>query len=135
MAAGASALSLCESLAGRRANARVLDRLAVAATAADAVLSHTSRRRVEKAGVAEPLHEGDHGTLHRIGSVLSVPVPLACHALALLCARRSRALSIAAAVSLLAGTAIKRYVYVEAGKASAKRAGDYLHFTREDAEH
>jgi formate-dependent nitrite reductase membrane component NrfD len=134
IAAGASALSLFESLAGRSANARVLDRLAVGATATYAVLSRTAHTQVENAGVAEPLHEGVHGALHAIGGALSVPVPLACHALALLCGRRSRALSIAAAVSLLAGTAIKRYAYLEAGKASAKRAGDYLHFTREDAE-
>lgn len=132
MAAGASALSLCESLAGRGANARVLDRLAVGATVTYAVLSHSSRNQVAAAGVAEPLEKGVSGSLHRIGDALSVPVPLACHALALLCPRRSRVLSIAAAVSLLAGTAIKRYADLEAGKASAKRARDYLHYTRDE---
>jgi protein NrfD len=132
IASGASALSLCESLAGRTENARVLDRLAVSATATYAVLSHSARTQVEEAGVARPLKEGAHGTLHRIGGALSVPLPLACHALALLCPRRSRALSIAAAVSLLAGTALKRYAYVEAGKASARRARDYLHYTHDE---
>ena len=132
IASGAAALALCEQLAGRSANARVLDAVAVSATATYAVLSHASQRQAENAGVAEPLKEGPHGTLYRIGSALSIPVPLACHALSLISGRRSRALSIAAAVCVLAGTALTRYSYLEAGKASAKRPSDYLHYTRKE---
>jgi hypothetical protein len=54
------------------------------------------------------------------------------HALSLISGRRSRALSIAAAVCVLAGTALTRYSYSEEGKASAKHAADYLHYTREE---
>ena len=134
MASGAAALAMCEQLAGRCANARVLDSLAMSATATYAVLSHTAQRQVDDAGVGRPLDEAPHGTLYRMGSALSVAIPLACHALNLISGRRSRALSIAAAVSVLAGTALTRYAYLEAGKASAKRADDYLHYTREERE-
>jgi protein NrfD len=135
VASGAAALALCETLAGRDDNARVLGRLALSATATYAVVSHAASRQAQNAGVAEPLKEAPHGTLHAIGSVLSVPLPLACYALGLVTGRKSRALSIAASVSVLAGTLLTRYAYLEAGKASAKRARDYLHYTSEEAKH
>jgi hypothetical protein len=74
-----------------------------------------------------------YGTLKKAGDALLFAAPVACQVLALATGRRSRALSIASALSTLAGAALLRFAELEGGKRSAQRAGDYLRYASGDS--
>ena len=71
--------------------------------------------------------------MHKLGKLLAIALPLACYAVGALDRRRARSMAMAAAVSTLAGAAIGRYAELEAGKVSAKSAGDYLRYAGQES--
>jgi formate-dependent nitrite reductase membrane component NrfD len=131
-ACASAALAMIETLHGRRSNAAALERLGVTATVAYAAISECAEAKARAAHAASALDEPRMGALHRASKALAVAVPLACHALKALAPRRTRSLSLVAALSTLAGTALARYVDLYAGKASAKKPRDYLTLTENE---
>jgi hypothetical protein len=128
IASGAAALALAEALGGRMRNASTLELLALTAAATETVLTHRAEEKVREAQVHVP-----YGTLKKAGDALLFAAPIACRVLALATGRRSRALSIASALSTLAGAALLRFAEFEGGKQSAQRAGDYLRYASGDS--
>jgi len=126
MAGGAAALSLLERANGRAENCRRLDTLAVVATAVEAIAGAEVNRR-HRAATAP-----DSGALPRepTARALAQGVPLACYAVNLLRREPSPALSVVAALSILAGSAITRNTELQAGRASAQDADEYFRFGR-----
>jgi protein NrfD len=121
MATGAAALSLTEQI-DEPANSRVLDRVALTATAAELAVSVVSERRQRAKGVGRPLRQGGWGVAHTFGALaLGAGVPLACYGLNLMRKRRSRNLSIAASLAVLAGGMIMRQAVLHAGQQAARR--------------
>jgi formate-dependent nitrite reductase membrane component NrfD len=120
IAAGAAALSLAEQLAGRHHSAATVDRIMLAGAAAYAFLSHASRQQRRRAGADASL-EQPFGTMHQVGSTLAVAVPVACHLFGALSGRDRRTPSLLAALAVLAGTALSRHAFVQAGNASARQ--------------
>lgn len=131
-ACASAALAIIETLNGRSSSAAALERLGVTATVAYAAISRRAEAKARAAQAASPLDEPPYGALHRASKVLAVAVPLACHGLKALAPRHAGSLSLIAAVSTLAGTALARYVDLYAGKASAKKPRDYLTLARGD---
>jgi protein NrfD len=132
IAAGAAALSIAEQLSGNDHSARALDTLGLVATGTYAVISRTARERLHEAGVDAPLETSRAAPLHKAGATLSTTIPLVCHVLNALGGNRSRALSVIASISTLAGAVLTRSALLHAGKESAKSAADYLRYTRSD---
>jgi formate-dependent nitrite reductase membrane component NrfD len=97
-----------------------LDRIGLGVAATETALEGYFEARRDRA--FDPLHKGRSGMLIRIGAALSGPVPLVLR----LFGRRSRALRLAAAVSMLAGAAITRFAWMAAGRASAEDSRDPL---------
>jgi formate-dependent nitrite reductase membrane component NrfD len=129
IASGAAALTLAEAFCGTGPTTPALEHLAIAATVTYGAIGRASEAKTRAAGVAGPMEHGRTGAMHKTGKILSIAVPLACHAINALRGRRSRALSIAAALSTITGAAISRFAELEAGKTSAKSARDYLRYT------
>jgi protein NrfD len=130
MATGAAALSLTEQI-DEPENSRALDQVALAATAAELAVSVISERRQRARGVGRPLREGGWGAANTLGAVaLGAGVPLACYGLNLVRKRRSRGLSIAASLAVLAGGMIMRQAVLHAGQQSAKRPREYFRLTQ-----
>jgi protein NrfD len=131
MATGAAALSLAEQFDGGPRNSRTLDRVALTATAAELVISVASERTQRARGIGRPLRQGGWGAAHTLGAIgLGAGLPLACYGVNLVRRRRSRALSIAASLAVLAGGMIMRHAVLHAGQQSAKRPGEYFRLTR-----
>ena len=126
MAAGAAALSLAEQIAGRPASAAPLNYLMLASNKVYALISHKAHQRHRAAGVAAPLREPPYGPLYKLGGALLVALPAGLHLIAYVAGRRSRALPMIAAISVLAGAALTRHAYLQAGNVSARRPADYL---------
>lgn len=126
MAAGAAALSLAEQIGGRPESAAPLNYLMLASNKAYAVISHKAHQRHRAAGVAAPLRDPPYGPLYKLGGALIVALPAGLHLIAFVAGRRSRVLPMIAALSVLAGTALTRHAYLQAGNISAKRPADYL---------
>lgn len=78
----------------------------------------------------DPLHEGRSGLLIRLGAALSGPVPLVLRLLG----RRARVLRLLAAVSMMAGSAVTRFAWLEAGRASAEDPREPLGLETRSAE-
>ena len=109
---------------------RRLERLALITAGAELLISSAIDRQWEKQHVATPLKCEPVGTAYRGGyKGLGIIAPLIINGLSLLTRRRSRRLSIAAAVATLAGSYIMRSVILAAGKTSAEHPEDYFHFT------
>ena len=105
-----SAVSILELRGNRHRALNTLGLIAATVeTATEARIAFTPHR------ANEPLERGESGWLVRSGAVLSGPVALALRLLA----RRSPALSRAAALSTIAGSLLTRYGWIAAGRASA----------------
>lgn len=126
MAAGAAALSIAEQIGGRPANAAPLNYLMLASNKAYALISHRAHQRHRAAGVAAPLREPPYGPLYKLGGALIVALPAGLHLIDIVAGRRSRVLPMIAAISVLAGAALTRHAYLQAGNVSARRPADYL---------
>lgn len=131
MATGAAALSLAEHAAGAPENAARLDALAAGAAAVELTASLATTRVLRARGVGGALEKVPWGVVHKVGALaLGIGVPLACHALDRLSGRRSRALSIAGSLALLAGGAMMRQAILQAGNESAGRPADAFRLTQ-----
>jgi hypothetical protein len=124
MAAGAAALSIAEQIGGRPASAAPLNYLMLASNKAYALISHKAHQRHRAAGVAASLREGPYGPLYKLGGALIVALPAGLHLIALVAGRRWRVLPMISAVSVLAGVALTRHAYLQAGSASANGRTD-----------
>lgn len=123
-ATGAAALSIGEALRGNTANAANLQRAAAVAAAVEYGLEKASERRLRAHGIDHVLHEPGVAVRRHAAQVAGVFLPLACILANELAPRRSRRLTLAAAVSLLAGGALMRSAVFEAGNRSAARPED-----------
>jgi formate-dependent nitrite reductase membrane component NrfD len=127
MASAGAALSLLETLSGRHANARKLDRYALIAVGAQSALTYAAQRRYRAEGVGESMREPQGQALQLAGNVLTLGIPVAC-AIAARVRGHSATLSILASIGVLAGTAVKRWHHLTAGNASARRPEEYLRY-------
>jgi protein NrfD len=130
MASAAAALSLGEAEESRRP----LDRIGLAASAAELCLSLALRRRWRAAGVDGALSASPWGLVYDLGpTALGAAVPAAAHALgAIVPAGARRAAPFAAALTLTGGFLL-RHVLLRAGNLSATRPRDYFRFARPQA--
>lgn len=131
VATAAAALSLAETRRGTDGNRDTLDRLAAGATLADAVLSLAEDQEYRREGVAGAQRD-EHAIAieHRASQVLEHVLPLACYGLKRAFPHHGRALSVVAALGVLAGGMLMRSNIFHAGNNSARRPRDYLAFTR-----
>lgn len=133
MASGAAALSLLEP--GRRWGTS-LDRITVAALAAELAATMASTRTYREKGVAEPLEEGAWAAAEKYGVVgLGVLAPLGLHASSLVLTHKPgtpRTLSKVASLAVLVGSALMRVAIMAAGDESARRPEISFRFTQPD---
>ncbi len=129
VAASAAALSLGESRGSRLG--RDLDRVAVAALALELAATISADEQYRRKGVAGAL-ETLPGVIQEVGAGgLGIVLPLGLHgASLLLLPRRSRMLSAAASLAVLAGSAILRIAFLAAGDESALDPEMSLRFTQ-----
>lgn len=131
MASAAAALSLGERIAGRERTAGALDRLALAACAAELAAGMLADRRYREQGVDGVLEESPWKQVHTAGALgLAAAVPIVCHGLNLAAGQRSRGLSVLGSLAILAGSAAMRHTMLRAGNLSAKRPADYFRMTQ-----
>jgi protein NrfD len=123
-ASGAAALAIGETLRGHPQQAARLQRVALAAQLAEYGLARASERACRRRGVASALDDPDIAARNRASTQLGVMLPLACAALDHFAARRSRTLSLAGAVGVLAGGLLMRAAVISAGNRSAQRPRD-----------
>jgi len=130
LAAAAAALSLGEGEEGRRA----LDRIGLAASAAELCLSLALRRRWRAAGVDGALSASPWGLAYDLGpTALGAAVPAVAHALGeIVPARTRRAAPLVTALTLTGGFLL-RHILLRAGNLSAMRPRDYFRFARPQA--
>jgi protein NrfD len=127
MASGASALALGEWSRGAIHTGRALDRITMAALAAELGFTLAAERAYARAGVEKPLAELPWNLVDRIGgTVIGGVVPLACLGLNALRSRPSPALSIGASIAVLVGGMCMRQAMLYAGNKSAQRPTDYF---------
>ena len=110
---GVSGLGSAAAMLELRHDHPALHRLGVGVTAVETLVEIFLESRREAA--FDPLHTGRSGMLVRIGAALSGPVPLALRVFG----GRSRGMRLAAAVSMLAGSAVTRFGWMAAGRQSA----------------
>jgi formate-dependent nitrite reductase membrane component NrfD len=105
-----------------------LRRLAFVTTAAEWLLSRVLERRLRQRRVAQPLLASPAiAKTYRGGYLaLGIVAPAVLEGLGWMMRRRSRTLSVAAALATLAGGYLLRSVLLSAGKASALRPVDYF---------
>jgi protein NrfD len=116
-----------------RPTAAALDRVALAAGAAELGVSMALERRWRRAGVAGALESPRFATAYRGGAQgLGMVLPLALHASGL--TARSRRLSVLGALATLAGGLALRATLVFGGNSSARRPRDYFRFTQPAAD-
>jgi protein NrfD len=123
-ATGAAALAIGETLRGNPHQAARLQRVAVIAGLTEYGLAKASQRRYEEAGVDSALRDPDIAGAHRASARLGALLPAACLLLDEFAPRRSRALTLAGAVSVLAGGLLMRAAVLRAGNRSAQRPRD-----------
>lgn len=117
---GMSGLGSAAAMLELRRDRAALHRVGIGTAAVETLIETYLEARRDRA--FDPLHNGRSGLLIRLGAALSGPLPLALRLLG----GRSRALRVAAAVSMLAGSAITRFAWMEAGRASAEDPRDPL---------
>lgn len=131
IAGAAAALSLGEQLWGDPRNGRALDKLALAATLADAALASAANREYAACGVADSLQGKNAAAAeYKTSNLLEHALPLACYGLNAVLPKPSRALTVTAALGVLAGGLLMRAAVFHAGNRSARRPQDYLGFTQ-----
>jgi protein NrfD len=128
-ATAAAALSIGETLRGHAHNAASLDRAMAVAALAEYGFARASAQRYREQGVDGVLREPRIAAAERASQRLAVLLPLACVALNEFGGRRSRALSIAGALGVLAGGLLMRRTLIEAGNRSAQRPQDTFALT------
>jgi len=127
----AATLAIGENLRGNARNAGRLEGLAVVASLVEYGLGRAAETRYRRSGVGAVLDEPDIAAGRRASAWLAVGVPLACVAFNGFGARRSRTLSVAGALGLLAGGLVMRATVFRAGNRSADRARDAFALTEE----
>jgi formate-dependent nitrite reductase membrane component NrfD len=123
-ATAAAALSVGETLRGQARNAADLDRTAVVAALVEYGMGKAAERRYRELGVDTALHEPPIAATRCAGELCGVLLPVACLLFNELAPRRSRALSVAGAIGVLAGGLLMRATVVRAGNRSAQRPED-----------
>lgn len=134
MAAGAAALSLTERLGGdRHGDSRALDRIAFVSSVIGLALSRAADHAYEREHVGAPLQNTLPGTAYKVGAIaVGQALPLALYGANALRRRPSPALSVAAGLAVLAGSAVFRQAFMRAEEASAERPEDYFGFAQSD---
>jgi protein NrfD len=133
---GASAMSTAvaaTSLAVEDEDAHIaLERMALAAGAAELALMVATERRWREAGVDAPVKEQPGmAAAYRWGVLgLGILLPLLIHAIHILTGRRSKPAATLANASALVGGLIQRALLTFAGNSSAERPEDYFSFTQ-----
>lgn len=132
MATASAALSLWLQRVGAPEPAgRRLELLALVASGAQLALALAAERRWRRTGVNGPLEQEPLASVHRFGVLgLGIAAPLLVHALHTIAGRRSRTLSVLAAVATLVGGYAERAVILVAGNASAERTEAYFGITQ-----
>jgi len=124
-------LSLATQHTATPDSAARLERLALIASSTELALAIATDRHWQRQGMATPLRQQPTVMAYRFGfHGLGVLVPVLIHSISLLRRRRSRRLSMGAAMATLAGGYIFRSVLVSAGRAAAQRPADYFRFTQ-----
>ncbi len=129
---GAAVLSIGETLRGEYGNAAKLDRAAVLAALVEHGLGQAAERRYRQRGVGTVLDRPEIAAGRR-ASKAGVLLPLVLLAISELAPRRSRALSVIGAASLLAGSLAMRATVFRAGNLSAQRPEDAFAMATEGA--
>lgn len=131
VATAAAALSLGERWAGDRRNCASLDMLAMTASLADTLVARASEQRYRELGVAGPIEDdGPQALPHKLSGALGHALPLACFVLNALLPRKSKTLSVAGALGVLAGGLLMRATVMHAGNQSAAKPDGYLALTQ-----
>jgi hypothetical protein len=125
---GTSSLGSAAAMLELRHDHPALHRVGLGAAATETSIGAYLEARRDTA--FDPLHTGRSGLLIRFGAALSGPLPLVLRLLG----RRSRAMRLAAAVSMLAGSAITRFAWMDAGRASAEDPREPLQLDRRTEE-
>ncbi len=129
IAAGAAALSLGEDAPRMR---RALDGLSVLALAAELAATIACEAAYRQKGV-DQAQSGAWGQVDRIGATgLGVLAPIALHGASGLLGRRGGALSTAAALAVIAGSALMRVSVLGTGADSAARPEVSFRFSQPD---
>ena len=129
IATGAAALALSEENPEVRER---LDTIEAAALAVEAVAACTVRSTYRRKGVESAMHS-PAGRIEQVGATaLGVVLPLGLIAASALLSRRSRAVSIAASVATLAGSALLRTSMLSLGEVSASRPEVSFRFSTPD---
>lgn len=128
-ATGAAALAIGETLRGHGHHAARLQRTAVLSSLVEYGLARACESEYRRRGVGDVLDEPQVAAGRRASSALGVWLPLACLALNELARRRSRAVSMAGALGLLAGGMAMRASVFRAGNLSAQRPRDAFALT------
>lgn len=132
VAAGAAALSLLET---KRQSTAKLDRIAIAALAAELASTVASSRTYREKGVAAPLEEGLWARAEKAGVVgfgILAPVGLLAVSTTLRRSPELAVLSKAASLAVLFGSALMRVTMLAAGDESARRPEISFRFTQRD---
>jgi protein NrfD len=127
----AAALAIGENLRGHPGTAARLEGVAVVASLVEYGFGRASEARYRRRGVGDVLDEPDIASGRHTSALLGVGLPLACLALNAFGARRSRTLSVAGALGMLAGGLVMRATVFRAGNRSAERARDAFALTEE----
>jgi protein NrfD len=129
-AAATLALVAQASHASERTRAR-LERVALAASVAELVLTLGTEAEWQRQGVAAPIQRQPIAAAYRLGAIgLGILAPLVVHAVQILTERHSQTASRVAAIATLIGGYTMRAVVVFAGNDSARRPEDYFTFTQ-----
>ncbi|HZD41717.1 MAG TPA: hypothetical protein VE131_13415, partial [Terriglobales bacterium] len=130
-ATSTAALSLTlGSVAGSESARRGLEKVGLVAGGAELLLSHAMERKWQHDQLPAPSEEKSVASMYKLSKALGVVAPLAIHAATQLSGRRSRSLSMLAAVATLAGGYLLRSALLSAGNAAAEHPGDYFRFTQ-----
>lgn len=130
VATGTAALSLTQAGEADGAAGR-LEPLALAASGTELALALALERQWRRRGVSGAMQDRRLAATYRIGAIgAGMALPLALHASQIRRRRRSRTLSLLAAVATLGGGYALRAALVLGGRASAARPRDYFQFTQ-----
>jgi formate-dependent nitrite reductase membrane component NrfD len=131
-ATAAAAVSVAQELTGApEGEKEAVGRFALAAGGAELALAAAADRGMHRQGLDEPLRRDPRVAALGVGAVgLGMVVPLVIHGWQALTGRRSRAASLLAAGSALAGGFLLRAAVLFAGNQSARRPEDYFRFTQ-----
>jgi formate-dependent nitrite reductase membrane component NrfD len=131
MASGAAALTTAGQ--GRSASdeaSRVLDRIALAASAVELLLLWSLRRRFREQGMDGALTDSGWGLAYDFGAMaLGAGVPILHHVESVIRPERAPRRALTISLAVLAGGFLLRHVLLRAGNISARRPEDYFRLT------